>query len=95
MSGCTRLAFGCLAGALNTDTYRDLLTTAGFEDVSMEITRRYTVAEAGLDTGTLPEGWQAGDGKLASAFVRATKPQTATLPIGPAPMGAGSGCCGR
>ena len=53
--------------------------TAGFEDVSIEITRRYTVAEAGLDPATLPDGWEAGDGKLASAFVRATKPATAQM----------------
>ncbi len=65
---------GCLAGALEIEEYAALLTAAGFEDISVEITRRYTVAEAGLDVGTLPAGWQEGDGKLASAFVRATKP---------------------
>jgi len=69
---------GCLAGALEIEEYKRLLTAAGFEDVSVTITRRYTVAEAGLDPATLPEGWQAGDGKLASAFVRATKPASAT-----------------
>jgi SAM-dependent methyltransferase len=68
---------GCLAGALPIAEYQQLLTDAGFEDVGVEITRRYTVAEAGLDTSTLPEGWEAGDGKLASAFVRATKPASA------------------
>jgi arsenite methyltransferase len=65
---------GCLAGALAIDEYERLLTEAGFEDVSVTITRRYTVAEAGIDPDTLPEGWEAGDGKLASAFVRAIKP---------------------
>jgi ubiquinone/menaquinone biosynthesis C-methylase UbiE len=70
---------GCLAGALAIEEYQQLLEEAGFEDVSIEITRRYTVAEAGLDTTTLPEGWEAGDGKLASAFVRATKPATAQM----------------
>jgi SAM-dependent methyltransferase len=69
---------GCLAGALEIEEYKRLLTAAGFEAVSVTITRRYTVAEAGLDPATLPEGWQAGDGKLASAFVRATKPVSAT-----------------
>ena len=69
---------GCLAGALDVDEYVRLLTDAGFEDISVTITRRYTVAEAGLDPATLPEGWQAGDGKLASAFVRATKPVVAS-----------------
>lgn len=70
---------GCLAGALNIEEYQQLLAEAGFEDISIEITRRYTVAEAGLDPATLPEGWESGDGKLASAFVRATKPVIATV----------------
>ena len=69
---------GCLAGALAIEDYQRLLEDAGFEGVSIEITRRYTVAEAGLDPATLPDGWEAGDGKLASAFVRATKPLAAT-----------------
>ncbi len=29
-------------------------------------------------TGALPVGWEDNDGKLASAFVRATKPRDAT-----------------
>jgi ubiquinone/menaquinone biosynthesis C-methylase UbiE len=65
---------GCLAGALEIDTYKDLLAEVGFQDISIEITRRYTVEEAGLEKGTLPAGWQDGDGKLASAFIRAVKP---------------------
>jgi arsenite methyltransferase len=65
---------GCLSGALDRTEYIQLLEDAGFSDVSIEITRRYTASEAGLDTSTLPEGWQDADGKLASAFVRATKP---------------------
>ena len=95
---------GCLAGALDVDEYTRLLAGAGFEDISVTITRRYTVAEAGLDPSTLPEGWQAGDGKLASAFVRATKPVTAandsarqprqsTITVTSAPATSG-GCCG-
>lgn len=67
---------GCLAGALAVDEYTHLLTEAGFTNVSVTITRRYTAAEAGLETAALPEGWEAGDGKLASAFVRATKSGT-------------------
>jgi arsenite methyltransferase len=69
---------GCLAGALDIDEYVRLLAAVGFEEISVTITRRYTVAEAGLDPETLPTGWQAGDGKLASAFVRATKPTHAS-----------------
>jgi SAM-dependent methyltransferase len=67
---------GCLAGALEIDTYTTLLHDAGFVDVSVEITRRYTAAQAGLDASTLPLGWEQGDGKLASAFIRAHKPPT-------------------
>jgi arsenite methyltransferase len=70
---------GCLAGALAVDEYTRLLTEAGFEDVSLTITRRYTVAEAGLDPAALPAGWESGDGKLASAFVRAAKPVAASI----------------
>jgi hypothetical protein len=74
---------GCLAGALEIDTYTALLAEAGFEDVSVEITRRYTVAEAGLDTATLPAGWEEADGKVAGAFIRATKPLSAVAPPAP------------
>lgn len=65
---------GCVAGALDVDTYRSLLEGAGFEDITIEITRRYTAAEAGLDTEALPTGWEGADGRIASAFIRATKP---------------------
>jgi arsenite methyltransferase len=64
---------GCLAGALDIDEYKHLLEEAGFEQINIEITRRFTASGAGLDTSTLPAGWEAADGKLASAFVRAKK----------------------
>jgi hypothetical protein len=70
---------GCLAGALDVDEYRRLLESAGFEEVRIEITRRYTFAEAGLDTSILADRWQEADGRLASAFVRATKPLSVDL----------------
>jgi hypothetical protein len=65
------------------------------------VTRRYTVAEAGLDPATLPAGWEAGDGRLASAFVRATKPAAAisvvrkplALPVATRDGCCDSGCC--
>ena len=92
---------GCLAGALDVDEYVQLLSDAGFADISITITRRYTVAEAGLDPATLPAGWEAGDGKLASAFVRATKPlgasgdgaRRSTITVSAANASSG-GCCG-
>jgi arsenite methyltransferase len=93
---------GCLAGALEINTYRALLTEAGFEDVSVEITRRYTVAEAGLDTATLPTGWEEADGKVAGGFIRATKPLSAGAPAPPVLAAAReelvtapSACCGE
>jgi arsenite methyltransferase len=86
---------GCLAGALEIDAYTALLTQAGFEDVEIVITRRYTVAEAGLDAGTLPDDWQAADGKLASAFVRAAKPVGVTTEHhGSTVSGSSESCCG-
>ena len=92
---------GCLAGALDVEEYERLLAEAGFEDVSVAITRRYTVAEAGLDPATLPEGWESGDGKLASAFVRATKPASTVTGAGAPAISmvtpedsASGGCCG-
>jgi SAM-dependent methyltransferase len=93
---------GCLAGALAIDEYERLLTDAGFTDVSVTITRRYTALEAGLDPSTLPAGWEAADGRLASAFVRATKPQAEAdaapapqrveLPVRAATSGGGCAC---
>jgi SAM-dependent methyltransferase len=71
---------GCIAGALDVDTYKALLSAAGFEDIGIEITRRYMVAETGLDPTTLPVGWEDADGKIASAFVRAVKPDAASAP---------------
>jgi len=94
---------GCLAGALEVDEYARLLTEAGFVDVSITITRRYTAEQAGLDTSALPVGWEAGDGKLASAFVRATKPAAGDAErtaAGDAPRlvqlarSEGAACCG-
>ncbi len=67
---------GCIAGALEVDTYRTLLHQAGFQDISIEITRRYRLEEAGINTTTLPPDWQQADGKIAGALVRATKPLT-------------------
>jgi SAM-dependent methyltransferase len=52
---------GCVAGALDEDTYTSLLSQAGFEQVGVEVTRVY-------------ERHQTAEGRLVSAFVRATKP---------------------
>ena len=68
---------GCVAGALHEDDYRTLLGDAGFEAIDVEPWRVYKVedarqflADAGLEADTLA---QEIDGKIVSAFVRATK----------------------
>lgn len=71
---------GCIAGALEEDVYRNLLTEAGFTDVEVEVTRRYSlqdVAESGASASiaSLSEDESADvDGKFVSAFIRARKP---------------------
>jgi ubiquinone/menaquinone biosynthesis C-methylase UbiE len=72
---------GCVAGALEEAAYRSKLSTAGFEAVDVEPTRIYRAAdakqfleEAGLaDDVTLAQV----DGRIMSAFIRATKPVAA------------------
>jgi arsenite methyltransferase len=80
---------GCIAGALDEDEYRNKLTTAGFEQVDVEPTRIYRVADAreflagqGLDVeGLAPQV----DGKFLSAFIRAVKPESPKTEVS---------CCG-
>ena len=68
---------GCVSGALHEREYERLLRAAGFDDVSIEPTRVYSrddvkmlLDSAGLSDATLVD---AVDGKIMSAFVRATK----------------------
>ncbi len=71
---------GCIAGALEEDVYRHLLAEAGFTNIEIEVTRRYSlqdVAEsgAGASIASLSEDESAEvDGKFVSAFIRAQKP---------------------
>ena len=81
---------GCVAGALHENDYKAFLTDAGFESIDVEPWRVYAVEDArqfltdsGLDVNTLAS---EVDGKVASAFIRATKPQPAAQP--------GQDCCG-
>ena len=77
---------GCIAGALEETEYGAKLRAAGFADVEVEPWRIYQVddaraflTESGVDVDRLaPEV----DGKFASAFVRARKPE-ATSCCGP------------
>jgi arsenite methyltransferase len=73
---------GCIAGALEEETYRGLLAHAGFSDIGVEVTRVYAAEDlaaseccssAESQTGVPDLG--APGGRLVSAFVRATKPR--------------------
>lgn len=67
---------GCVAGALTEAEYRAALARAGFADVSLEVTRVFSVK--GISDGSLSEERQRElapyDGALVSALVRARKP---------------------
>ena len=71
---------GCVAGALEEREFLGLLTEVGFENPSIEPTRVYTRDDAaallqgtGLDESLADQV----EGRILSAFVRATKPGTA------------------
>jgi len=72
---------GCVSGALHEDEYRRLLLAAGFTDVSIEPTRVYNDEDvkALLDSAGLTDDGlvDAVEGKIMSAFVRASKPSVA------------------
>jgi arsenite methyltransferase len=73
---------GCVAGALRDDEYVSKLQAAGFIEAAVESWRVYQaddarafLAEAGIDVERIaPEV----DGKVASAFIRARKPEAKT-----------------
>jgi len=74
------LWIGCVAGALGDDDYVSKLEAAGFADIEVEPWRVYNVndaraflAEAGVDVDAIAP---STEGKVASAFIRAQKPQT-------------------
>ncbi len=76
---------GCIAGAMEEREYVDKLVQAGFTEVSIEPTRVYNVEDArrfledaGIDVDAIAA---QAEGKLMSAFIRATKPA--------------AGCCGN
>jgi arsenite methyltransferase len=72
------LWIGCVAGALEENEYRAKLAAAGFENIDVEPTRVYRVEDArefltgqNIDVDAIAP---QVDGKIMSAFVRATKP---------------------
>jgi SAM-dependent methyltransferase len=88
---------GCVAGALEEREYRILLADAGFTSIDLEVTRSYAAEDAaaflantGLDTAALA---REIDGKVVSAFIRATKPAAEAPQLRTLAMAAAS-CCG-
>jgi arsenite methyltransferase len=83
---------GCIAGALDETEYRSMLQAAGFEQIEVEPTRIYRVAEAReflASAGVNVDGIASQvDEKFMSAFVRATKPANAETKAG-----RGATCC--
>jgi SAM-dependent methyltransferase len=69
---------GCVAGALEEDSYREKLAWAGFEAIDVEPTRVYRVADARqflANVGIADDEVLARiDGRFMSASVRARKP---------------------
>jgi SAM-dependent methyltransferase len=79
---------GCIAGALEENDYIARLAKAGFAAISVEPTRVYNIEDArrfledsGINVDAIAP---QAEGKLMSAFVRATKP---------AAVCCGSSCC--
>jgi SAM-dependent methyltransferase len=73
---------GCVAGALQETEYRNYLSSAGFEDVTVDPWRIYRMEDArellrsaGID---VERAAVEAEGKFASAFIRATKPRSKT-----------------
>ena len=78
---------GCVAGALDESDYAARLRAAGFTDVEVEPWRVYDLDDAreflrqgGLDVEALGADL---DGRVASAFIRGTKPAAAKSCCGP------------
>jgi hypothetical protein len=74
---------GCVAGALDENEYRAKLAAAGFEQITIEPTRVYSIEDArksfegsGLDLEAIAS---EVEGKFISGFVRGVKP-LATVP---------------
>jgi arsenite methyltransferase len=69
---------GCLGGALEEQEYRSTLTTVGFQDIEVEVTRIYGAEQGCCDASCTPrstafQALEAVGSRFVSAFVRATK----------------------
>jgi hypothetical protein len=78
---------GCIAGALDETDYASKLHAAGFVDVDVDPWRIYKIddaraflAEAGIEVERIAP---QVEGRFASAFIRARKPESAKSCCGP------------
>ena len=87
---------GCVAGAMEEQTFLDLLAEAGFEQASIEPTRIYQFEDARAFLGAAGEELEVlareVSGRVMGAFVRATKPVQA-LEAAAATSCCAPGCC--
>jgi 2-polyprenyl-3-methyl-5-hydroxy-6-metoxy-1,4-benzoquinol methylase len=92
---------GCIAGALDEDAYRGKLAKAGFTGIDVEPTRIYNIEDArgflagqGVDVDAVAP---QVEGRIMSAFVRATKPLETAATVGETRVAAAAprdgGCC--
>jgi SAM-dependent methyltransferase len=88
---------GCVAGALEVNEFKGLLTDVGFENPDIEPTRVYNIEDArdfltgaGLDVDRVAADIE---GRVMSAFVRARKPKTTERPLAIASACCEPGCC--
>ena len=68
---------GCVSGALEKEEYETLLSEAGFEEISVEVTHTYdreAATGSGCCGGTTTGSADTGEVPLASAFIRGRKP---------------------
>jgi arsenite methyltransferase len=73
---------GCVAGALSEDEYRSKLALAGFTGIEMETLTVYSVDDVPEEVSCcVPDGLALPEGtRVVSAFVRATKGESAEKP---------------
>ena len=77
---------GCIAGALRDSEYQSKLTAAGFVETAVEPWRIYSPADAApylAQAGLAPDSIREAEGRFASAFIRASKPEAAKSCCGP------------
>jgi SAM-dependent methyltransferase len=81
---------GCIAGALRDSEYLSKLKAAGFVEAAVVPWRTYSPTDASpylAQAGLAPESIREAEGKFASAFIRAVKPEFAS------PSCCTSDCC--